>query len=205
MQALRMRTDLARAPSRRRTAPAYDARMLLRRALMALPLAAVVTGAAVPGLAGAEPTPSQTVFTQKLLDDAKTSAGIKRMLKNKQAIVDPRSGFVDVTGDGRQDALILVSTGGAAGAVALYVFSTHGQATTGGDDQTSLKVVFRLQSLYAASLRLNATTLSVLEPQWAEGDDLCCPKKLRERDYQFDAKAMTFRRTADKDTPFAKD
>jgi hypothetical protein len=150
----------------------------------------------------AAPTPSQTVFTQKLLDDAKTSAGVTRMLKNKQAIVDPRSGFVDVTGDGRQDALILVSTGGAAGAVALYVFSTHGQTTTGADDQTSLKVVFRLQSLYDASLRISGTTLSVLEPRWSKGDDLCCPKKLRERDYVFDAKALTFRRTADKDTPF---
>ena len=77
------------------------------------------------------------------------------MLTNKSAIVDPRSGFVDVTGDGRQDALILVSTGGAAGAVALYVFSTHGQAAEQTDDQTSLKVVFRLQSLYGASLRIS--------------------------------------------------
>src|SRR3954471_8270155 len=120
------------------------------RALLALPLAAL-GAAAAPGVASAEPTQSQTVFTQKLLDDAKTSAGVKRMLRTKMAIVDPRSGFVDVTGDGRQDALILVSTGGAAGAVALYVFSTHGQAA--GDEQTSLKVIFRLQSLSGASLR----------------------------------------------------
>jgi hypothetical protein len=161
---------------------------------------AVVAGCAAP-IAAAAPTPSQTVFTQKLLDDAKTSAGVKKMLTSKMAIVDPRSGFVDVTGDGRQDALVLVSTGGAAGAVALYVFSTHGQAT-GDGDPTSLKVVFRLQSLYDASLRINGTTVSVLEPRWSKGDDLCCPKKLRERDYVFDAKALTFRRTADKDTPF---
>jgi hypothetical protein len=156
--------------------------------------ALLAAGAVAPG-ALAEPTPSQTVFTQKLLEDAKTSAGVKRMLRSKMAIVDPRSGFVDVTGDGRQDALVLVSTGGAAGAVALYVFSTHGQAA--GDEQTSLKVVFRLPSL-----RINGTTLSVLEPRWSKGDDLCCPKKLRERDYRFDAKALTFRRVADKDTPF---
>jgi hypothetical protein len=161
--------------------------------------ALLAAGAVAPG-ALAEPTPSQTVFTQKLLDDAKTSAGVKRMLRSKMAIVDPRSGFVDVTGDGRQDALVLVSTGGAAGAVALYVFSTHGQAA--GDEQTSLKVVFRLQSLSGASLRISGTTLSVLEPRWSKGDDLCCPKKLRERDYRFDAKALTFRRVADKDTPF---
>jgi hypothetical protein len=190
-------------PVTRRPPMRHDVAMRRRASLAALS-AVAVAGAFAPG-APAEPTASQTVFTQKLLDDAKTSAGIKRMLQDKQAIVDPRSGFVDVTGDGRQDALILVSTGGAAGAVALYVFSTHGQATTGGgNDQTSLNVVFRLQSLYDASLRINGTTLSVLEPRWSVGDDLCCPKKLRERDYAFDAKALTFRRTADKDTPFTK-
>ena len=175
----------------------------MRRArLLALPLVAVAATAGP--VAQADPTPSQTIFTKKLLDDPKTSAGVKRMLTNKTAIVDPRSGFVDVTGDGRQDALILVSTGGAAGAVGLYVFSTHGQATTPADDQTSLKVVFRLQSLYGASLRISGTTLSVLEPRYAKGDDLCCPQKLRERDYAFDAKALTFRRTADHDTAFTQ-
>lgn len=168
----------------------------------ALPLAAalLVSLLAAAPLAGAAPTDTQKLFTQKLLDDAKTSAGVKKMLTNKTAIVDPRSGFVDVTGDGRQDALILVSTGGAGGAVALYVFSTHGQTT--GDNATALKVVFRLQSLYDASLRISGTTVSILEPRWSKGDDLCCPKKLRERDYTFDAKALTFRRVADKDTPF---
>jgi hypothetical protein len=177
--------------------------MPIRRVLLVLPLAAAAVSAATLGAhpAAAEPTPSQKVFTQKLLDDPGTSAGIKKMLRSKAAIVDPRSGFVDVTGDGRQDALILVSTGGATGEIGLYVFSTHGQ-TAGADEQTSLKVVFRLQSLDDASLRLNGTTLSVLEPRWSKGDDLCCPRKLRERDYRFDAKALTFRRIADKDTPF---
>jgi hypothetical protein len=177
----------------------------MRRArLTLLPLAALAALAVGGPVARAEPTPSQKVFTQKLLDDPKTSPGVKRMLTTKTAIVDPRSGFVDVTGDGRQDALILVSTGGAAGAVALYVFSTHGQTTTGAQDQTSLKVVFRLQSLYDAALRIAGTTVSVLEPHYAKGDDLCCPEQLRERDYAFDAKALTFRRTADHDTPFTK-
>lgn len=166
-------------------------------------LAATALAAALPAatqVASAAPTQSQSVFTQKLLDDPATSAGIKRMLKSKQAIVSPGSGFVDVTGDRRQDAVILVSTGGAAGVVGLYVFSTHGQTSA---DQTSLRVVFRLQTLNDASLRLNGTTLSILEPKWSKGDDLCCPARLRERDYAFDAKALTFRRTRDTTTPFA--
>jgi hypothetical protein len=174
------------------------------RLLCLLPVAAMVAAALPPAGAAAAPTPSQAVFTQKLLDDPLTSAGVKRMLRSKQAIVDPRSGFVDVTGDGRQDALVLVSTGGAAGAVALYVFSTHGQAAGGDGAQTSLKVIFRLQALNDASLRISGTTLSVLEPRWSKGDDLCCPKLLRERDYAFDAARLTFRRTGDRDTPFTR-
>jgi hypothetical protein len=174
----------------------------MRRALLTAPLACAVASAALAlPAAHAAPTDSQKVFTQKLIDDPKTSSGVKKLLQAKTAIVDPRSGFLDVTGDGRQDALVLVSTGGAAGAIGLYVFSTHGQDAD--DNATSLKVVFRLQSLYDASLRINGTTVSVLEPRWSKGDDLCCPKKLRERDYTFDAKALTFRRVADKDTPFA--
>src|SRR6201991_3321076 len=141
----------------------------MRRTPVVAVLAVALGAFLAPAASIAAPTQSQTVFTQKLLDDDATSAGIKRMLNNNQAIVDPRSGFVDVSGDGRQDALILVSTGGAAGAGALYVFSTHGQSS---NDQTSLKVVFRVQSLYDASLRINGTTLSILEPKWTKGDDL---------------------------------
>jgi hypothetical protein len=159
--------------------------------------AATVAALAATGVAGpayGEPSDSQKVFTQSLIDDPGTSAGVKRLLTKHQAIVDPRSGFLDVTGDGRQDALILVNTTGAAGDVALYVFSTHGQST---DDQTQLKVVFRLQSLYRATLKISGTTLSVLEPKWQAGDDLCCPTSLRRRDYRFDGAAKTFRRVAD--------
>ena len=82
------------------------------------------------------------------------------------------------------------------------MFSTHGQPAGSAGQATKLKVVFRLQSLYRATLRINGTTLSVLEPRWSEGDDLCCPGMLRERDYAFDARALTFRRTADHDVPF---
>jgi hypothetical protein len=163
-----------------------------------LAVAAVAALVAVGGPAHpavAEPSQSQAIFTKSLLDDPATSAGVKRLLRTHAGIVDPRSGFLDATGDGRQDALILVSTTGAAGTVAVYLFSTHGQPA----DETRLKVVFRLQSLYRALVRVNGATLSILEPRWRPGDDLCCPRTLRERDYRFDARTTTFRRVADHD------
>jgi hypothetical protein len=175
--------------------------MRLRLALVSsTAVVASVAAIGLPSGAGAEPSQSQAFFTKALLDDPSTSAGVKRLLSRKTGLVDPRSGFLDITGDGRQDALVLVTTGGAGGTVALYVFSSHGQDA--GDDQTKLKVMFRLQSLYRATFRINGQTLSVLEPKYAKGDDLCCPKKLHERDYQFDAKKLTFRRTGDHDEPF---
>jgi hypothetical protein len=175
--------------------------MRLRFALVSATIAAASLAAvALTVGAGAAPSQSQSFFTKALLDDPATSAGVKRLLSRQTGLVDPRSGFLDITGDGRQDALVLVTTGGAAGTVALYVFSSHGQDA--GSDQTQLKVLFRLQSLYRATFRINGQTLSVLEPRYGKGDDLCCPKKLRERDYQFDAKHLTFRRMADHDVPF---
>lgn len=166
----------------------------MRRVLVVSLLAAL----GLPAAAAAEPTPAQTTFTRSLLDDPATSASVKGLLSTRAGLVDPRSGFVDVTGDGRQDAVVLVSTAGAAGTVALYVFSTHGQQ--GAD--TQLKAVFRVQALYRAIVRLSGTTLSILEPRFAKGDDLCCPARLRERDYRFDAARVTFRRVADHDVPF---
>jgi hypothetical protein len=175
----------------------------MRRAPTTVLCLALLGALAVPAATQAEPTTSQTVFTQKLIADGATSANVKKLLQGKSGIVDQRSGFLDVTGDGRQDALVLVSTQGAAGTVALYVFSTHGQKADATGDQTSLKVLFRLQSLYRATLRISGTTLSILEPSYAKGDDLCCPKRLRERDYRFDATKLTFVRIADHPTPFS--
>lgn len=179
----------------------HDGHMRRRVALVGAVVAgsvAAVLGFA--GVAGAEPSQSQAFFTKALLDDHGTSPGVKRLLSRRTGLVDPRSGFLDVTGDGRQDALVLVTTGGAAGTVALYVFSSHGQDPGGA--QTSLKIVFRLQSLYRATFRISGQTLSVLEPRWSAGDDLCCPAKLRERDYQFNAARRTFVRRGDQDVPF---
>lgn len=160
--------------------------MRLRAALAVLAATAVVVPTA---LVSGKPSQSQTLFKTKLLEDRRTAAGVKRLLRTGQGIVDPRSGFTDVTGDGRSDALVFITTNGAAGSVAFYVFSTHGE-----DEDADLRVVFRHQSLHRAQLRLSGTTITLVQPQWAAGDDLCCPGKMIERDYAFDARTRTFAR-----------
>jgi hypothetical protein len=177
--------------------------MRARIALVAAPLAA---GALlVPAIVGGAPSESQAFFEKALLEDDATTSGVKRLLRTDAGMVDPRSGFVDVTGDGKQDALVLVSTGGAGGTVAFYVFSTDGAKADAGEDPP-LRVVHRLQSLYRATLRVSGQTVTVVEPAWRKGDDLCCPGKLREREYTWlGGDRNTFRRTADRtvDAPAA--
>jgi hypothetical protein len=131
----------------------------------------------------------QALFKKKLLADGKTSADVKSMLRSGRGFVEPSPVFADVTGDSKSDALVRVMTGGAAGAVAVYVLSTDG--TKGSD----LKVVMRNQRLYRATLRVNsAHNLVVREPVYAAGDTLCCPSRARDRTYAWNAKAKQLRR-----------
>src|SRR5213080_4264987 len=133
----------------------------------------------------------QALFQKTLLDDSATSADVKSMLHSGRGFVEPSPVFADVTGDGKTDALVRVMTGGAAGAVAVYVLSTDG--TTGSD----LKVVMRNQRLYRATLKVNgAHNLIVRTPVYAAGDALCCPSRARDRTYVWDAKAKAMRRTS---------
>lgn len=169
---------------------------MLPAALAALTLGSV-TALLLSGGSTAQPSKSQQLFRKTLLDDAKTTSGVKRLLR-EGGFVAPAIEFGDVTGDERSDAVVLVDSGGAGGAVALYVFSTHGKAA-----DSALRAVYRSQSLYRASAEISAGTLILRAPRFAEGDDLCCPAKVIERVYAWSAAAKTLkpRRTRVLDGP----
>ena len=100
------------------------------------------------------------------------------MLASGRGFVEPHPVFADVTGDGKADALVRVLTGGAAGAVAVYVLSTDGTTSS------NLRVVMRNQRLYRATVKVNdAHNLVVRVPVYAAGDTLCCPSRARDRTY----------------------
>lgn len=136
----------------------------------------------------------QTFFSAALQADKRTSSPIKRLLASKAGFVDSRSGFVDVTGDGRSDAIVLVTLPGAAGTVALYLFSTDGGSK--GPTTADLRAVFRSQQLYRATFRLRNGTLVVRTPVYAKGDEPHAPSKIEERDYVWSDSAVTMRRVA---------
>jgi hypothetical protein len=131
----------------------------------------------------------QALFSKTLLGDDGTSKDVKSMLRSGRGFVEPHPVFADVTGDGKADALVRVMSGGAAGAIAVYVLSTDGTKSS------NLRVVMRNQRLYRATLKVSsAHNLVVRVPVYAAGDALCCPARARDRTYAWDAKAKQMRR-----------
>jgi hypothetical protein len=148
---------------------------------------------ALPAAAAAQAPPDQTpqaLFEDLLVADTHTTATVKALLQTDAGYVGAPA-FAELTGDGRMDAVVSVRVPGAAGTLAVYVFSTDGA----GADR--LRAVLRRQALYRASTRIAGTTLTVAEPRWARGDDLCCPAARTERDYVWAARTRTMRRAGD--------
>jgi hypothetical protein len=145
---------------------------------------------ALPAAADAQAPPEQTpqaLFEDLVVKDARTAPEIRALLQTDAGFVGAPT-FVDLTGDGRMDAVVPVRMPGAAGTVAVYVFSTDGTRTS------RLRAVFRSQALYRASTHVAGATLTVSRPRWAEGDDVCCPAARRERDYVWSPRTRRLRR-----------
>jgi hypothetical protein len=130
---------------------------------------------AVPSAARAEQTATQRFFTERLLADPGTSREIKDRLRTRQGFVDRTATFKDLTGDERADAVVRVQSGGALGAVAVYVFSTDT-----GEKGSGLRVVFRSQELRRAQTRVRDGVLRYRTARPEPGDELCCPTKVAE-------------------------
>jgi hypothetical protein len=96
--------------------------------------------------------------------------------------------FKDLTGDGRADAVVRVQSGGAAGAVALYVFSTDT-----GRRRSGLAVVFRSQDLLRAQTRIRDGVLRHRSARPQPGDELCCPAAVAETRLRWRERRHRFR------------
>lgn len=135
--------------------------------------------------------PGQAFFHDALIADAKTLSAVRSGLKSGAVIVDPATQYDDLTGDGKQDAIVRVHSTGAAGVTAVYVFSTDGATSK------KLRVVFRSQMLYRAlTMVADGHQLQIDQPLYKAGDDVCCPSKLTRRRYRWSAKSVTFTRTS---------
>ncbi|MFL5893579.1 MAG: hypothetical protein ACJ76Z_00535 [Thermoleophilaceae bacterium] len=103
----------------------------------------------------------------------------------KGGFVDRTVLFADLTGEGKEDAIVLVDSGGSAGHIALYIFSSG----TGKD----LQIVYRNQRLYRAAATINpGPSLAYTVPLYNGGDELCCPSAYRESTLRWSAKRKRF-------------
>jgi hypothetical protein len=93
--------------------------------------------------------------------------------------------FGDLNGDGKEDAAVIVDSGGSAGVVALYVFSSG----TG----KGLEITYRNERLYRAAARLNpGPSLVYTVPGFNAGDELCCPSAYLETTLKWSPKRKRF-------------
>jgi hypothetical protein len=139
-------------------------------------VAIVALAAAAPaGAQTATTEGAQALFSRLIREDPATSKAVKAALEKRSAFVAPDVGFADLTGDGKQDAIAVVESGGAAGAVAVYVFSVDG-AKDG-----KLRAIYRSQRLYRLFIRTDGPTLLIRTPVYGPGDEVCCPAQLLER------------------------
>lgn len=166
---------------------------ILPASVAALALAAT-SALLLSGGSVAKPSESQQLFRGSLLDDAKTTTAIKNLLRDRGGFVAPDIQFEDLTADGHSDAVVSVDTGGAAGRVAVYVFSTDGKS-----ENSPLRAIYRSQRLYRASTEVSGGTLTVRAPRYSEGDDLCCPAKTVERVYAWNDHRDRFQRRSSRE------
>ena len=126
-----------------------------------------------------------------LLKDADTTSGVKRLLRTNAGFVSPTPVVrrphgrrqVRRGGDGRERR-----RGRAR--------SPPTSSRAEGSDSGALRVVFRNQSLYQGHVRMSGPTVTVVDPIYARGDDVCCARHATERDYAWDASLKTFTRRA---------
>jgi hypothetical protein len=149
--------------------------------------AAAALALALAGPAQAEQTQTQRFFAERLLSHEATSEPIKDLLRTG-GFVDRGVVFRDLTGDGKDDAIVRVQTGGAAGAVAVYVFSTDT-----GEENAELTMVFRTERLRRAWTTVRDGVLTYRSARPQRGDELCCPSRLAETTLRWDARRHLLR------------
>jgi len=161
--------------------------MTLRRSLLAA-TAAVALGAGAAAPAPAAQNQTQRFFAERLIADEHTAGPIERLLRSGRGFVDQSVTFRDLTGDKKDDAVVRVQSGGAAGAVAVYVFSTD-TGREGGE----LAVVFRSERLLRAWTSVTEGVLTYRSARPERGDELCCPSRLAETLLRWDERRHLLR------------
>lgn len=150
------------------------------------------------GAASAEQTQAQKTFRKLLLRDRNVSAEVKQTLRNG-GFVDPDVRFGDLTGDTRDDAVVLVNQGGSAGRIAVFVFSSHRNRRSDGGGGSELRIRYKHQRLYRARASLKRMSaerpngaILITTPVYDAGDELGDPGARRVIEVRWRARRSRF-------------
>jgi hypothetical protein len=147
-------------------------------ALVVLLSVLVATPAVAAPAFAASPDIRALKLKQTVLADRKVSGRVKAYVR-----ADPSFGggianpvYADLTGDGAEDVLVPIASGGSAGVIAFYVYSYH----TG-----ALQNLLVRNEVYRVGLRVKRGDLVVTYPLYGNRDPNCCPSRLDRRTLHF--------------------
>ncbi len=128
----------------------------------------------------AEPTPAPDILTGQ--------PGLRDFLALAGGEVNPDDiTYVDLTGDGPEEAVVPVASGGEGGHIAVFVFGYVGR---------ELQELLMVRPDTGPSLKANIVegALTITEPVFGPEDPLCCPSQLRTTTYRWDGSAFIVER-----------
>lgn len=167
----------------------------MRRLLMLAGLATVSVLVACGGSEDPTPTPTATTSPAATASPTSTQSAtdIRSLDFTEPALIGPiidhfgggeieprRIAYTDMTGDGREEAVIVVESGGTAGDLGACVMTLDGSMPS---------VLGYIDAGGHVELRLpeaGGGVIVVQEGVYEAGDAQCCPSKLRERTYRWD-------------------
>ena len=129
------------------------------------------------------PTPTQSAASDIREEDFTKQPGLGDFLATAGGEVQPDAiVYVDLTGDGMEDAVVPVSSGGEGGDIAVFVY--------GFVDGTLTELLKAQPEESSIDADVENGQLVTTEGLFAEGDALCCPSTIRHTSYAWNGTAL---------------
>jgi hypothetical protein len=128
-------------------------------------------------------TPTQGASSDIRQEDLTQQPGLSDFLATGGGEVQPVAIiYADLTGDGAEDAVVPVSSGGEGGNIAVFVY--------GFVDGTLIELLKAEPEETSIEADVENGQLVTTEGIYADGDALCCPSTIRHTSYTWDGTAL---------------
>jgi hypothetical protein len=143
----------------------------------------------------AGPQPARAVVEGFLLADPAVSPRVKATIRSGSfhAGID-RVLHADLTGDGRDETVVSVFSGGTAGDIAFYVLTGDGSGR---------HLIKAANQEYKVGVKIVAGALQVTRPLYRASDPNCCPAHLEITTYRYDGRRLVAAHRVREKTPTA--